>query len=379
MVFDFFVPISQKLLDFTEQLSSNSVGKKLNLHKENDFPDLSNIKIALIGVKDIRGLNIDKTEVSNDFIRKSLYSMFVGNWNLEIADLGDVPAGNTMSDTYYVLKQAVSYLVVNNIIPVIIGGSQDLTYAIYTGYEYLKRTINLTSIDYKFDLHDDFSENISANSFLNHIIMQEPNYLQGYTNLGYQTYYNSQDHIELIDKLFFDAHRLGEVSSNIKLAEPILRDSDVVTLDLQSVQSSSSGNLLNFEPNGFSGKEICVLARYAGISDKVSTFGLFNQLGTLSESKLIAQIIWYFIEGVHFRVDESSFQDQSSMLKYNVQLDDFDLIFYKSIHTQRWWIVVPNQTSMNGEYYLPCGFEDYELALKNVIPERWWKSLKKNL
>jgi hypothetical protein len=53
------------------------------------------------------------------------------------------------------------------------------------------------------------------------------------------------------------------------MLEPVFRDADIV-LDLNSVKSSDSGNFTYFTPNGFNGKEICSLARYAGISDKVS-------------------------------------------------------------------------------------------------------------
>jgi hypothetical protein len=39
-------------------------------------------------------------------------------------------------------------------------------------------------------------------------IIDEPNNLFNYCNIGYQTYYNSQEEIDLIEKLFFDAYRL---------------------------------------------------------------------------------------------------------------------------------------------------------------------------
>lgn len=55
-----------------------------------------------------------------------------------------------------------------------------------------------------------------------------------------------------------------------------LRDADLISIDLNSIKSADSGNFISFQPNGFNGKEICSLARYAGISDKVSSFGVFN-------------------------------------------------------------------------------------------------------
>jgi hypothetical protein len=47
--------------------------------------------------------------------------------------------------------------------------------------------------------------------------------------------------------------------------------------------------------------------RYAGLKDdKVSIFGIFNHNNSVQESAL-AQIIWYFIEGFHYRSNEYPF------------------------------------------------------------------------
>ena len=153
--------------------------------------------------------------------------------------------------------------------------------------------------------------------------MDEPNNLFNYTNIGYQTYYNSQEEIDLIEKLFFDAYRLGEISNNIELSEPTLRDADIVSLDLNSVKSSYSGNFVTFTPNGFDGKEICSLSRYAGISDKVSSLGIFNFNNKKEESVLISQIIWYFIEGVNYRSNEYPFGTKENYLKLFQILADY--------------------------------------------------------
>jgi hypothetical protein len=109
----------------------------------------------------------------------------------------------------------------------------------------------------------------------------------------------------LVEKLFFDSYRLGEISNNITLAEPIFRDADVVNLN--SIKSSDSGNFISFAPNGFNGRKICSLSRC--VSDKVSIFGIFNHNNSSQESVLIAQIIWYFIEGFHYRSNEYPFRE----------------------------------------------------------------------
>jgi len=252
----------------------------------------------------------------------------------------------------------------------------------YRAYDDLEQMVNLVSVDSKFDLGKE-SDPISSNSYLTKIILEEPNNLFNYCNIGYQTFYNSQEEIDLIEKLFFDAYRLGDVCNNIVIAEPVFRDADLVSLDLGSIKSSDSGNSIKFAPNGFNGKEICTLARYAGISDKVSSFGIFNQSDSQQESFLISQIIWYFIEGFHYRSNEYPFGSKDNYLKYIVPLEEEELIFYKSDKTDRWWIEIPFISSLNNKLkrntLLPCSHEEYILACNNDMPERWWKAQRKNV
>lgn len=382
MEFDFLKPLDIEVFQSINGFTSQQLGSKIVFHTKDQFPDLDKVKIAIIGVLDNRGNNSAITAVDLSSIRKQLYNMFPGNWDTSIADLGDILAGNAITDTYFALSKVVSSLIKKKVIPIVIGGSQDLTYSLYRAYDDLEQMVNLVSIDSKFDFGKDDAP-LSQESYLTNIIMDEPNNLFNYCNIGYQTYYNSQEEIDLIEKLFFDAYRLGEISNTIALAEPVFRDADLVSLDLNSVKSSDSGNFVDFAPNGFNGKEICSLARYAGISDKVSLFGLFNHNNSVQESVLAAQIIWYFIEGFHYRSNEYPFGSRENYLKYIVPIEDEVLIFYKSDKTERWWIEIPFVSNGNNKLkrntLLPCSYEEYLGACNQELPERWWKALRKNI
>jgi len=381
MDFDFLSPVSTNVLDYLKGLSSQHLGSKVAVHTLEDFPNLDFVKIVLIGVLDNRGSNTASENANLDDIRKEIYSLFPGNWDATIADLGDILSGNTINDTYYALQKVVSKLLKLKIIPIVIGGSQDLTYALYRSYDELEQMVNLVSIDNKFDFGN-HNGPINNSSYLSKIVIDEPNNLFNYCNLGFQTYYNSQEEIDLMEKLFFEAYRLGDLSNNIAIAEPVFRDSDLVSLDLTSVKSSDSGNFITFAPNGFSGKEICSLARYAGISDKTSLFGIFNHNNTQQEAVLIAQIIWYFIEGYHYRSKEYPFGSKENYLKYIVPIEEEQLVFYKSNKTERWWIEIPFISNVSNKLkrntLLPCTYDDYLGACNQELPERWWKAQRKN-
>ena len=382
MEFDFLRPLDNSIIEFVKSLTSQNLGSKVVLHSETDFPDLDKIQIAIIGVLENRGDSNAIAEVDLTSIRKELYSLYPGNWQSSIADLGDITAGEELSDTYFALRSVVASLIKKKIVPIIIGGSQDLTYAMYRSYDFLEQMVNLVSIDSKFDLGKENSTDM-VSSYLTRMIIEEPNNLFNYSVIGYQTYYNAQEEIDLMEKLFFEGIRLGEISHDIKISEPIFRDADIVSVDLTSIQSSNSGNYITFTPNGLNGKEICSLSRYAGLSDKVSLFGIFNHNNSKQEANLIAQIIWYFIEGYHFRSNEYPYSSKDNYIKYIVPLEHEELVFYKSDQTERWWIEVSlmmhSDTKTKRNTLLPCSFEDYLGAINQEIPERWWKAQRKSL
>jgi len=382
MEFDFLSPVDNEIIQYITGLSSQHLGSKVAFHTEKDFPDIDKIKIAVIGVLENRGaVNYTDSEVNLDAIRKELYGLYPGNWQSSIADLGDILPGNSLEDTFFALQRVASKLIKKGIIPVVIGGTQDLTYPLYRAYDNQEQMVNLVSIDSRFDFGKQ-DDGIKANSYLSKIVLEEPNNLFNFSNIGYQTYYNSQEEIDLIEKLYFDAYRLGEISNNIELAEPTFRDADIVSIDLNAVKSSYSGNFTIFTPNGFDGKEICSLTRYSGISDKVSSFGIFNHNNSREESVLIAQIIWYFIEGVNYRSNEYPFGTKENYLKYIIPLESDELVFYKSNKTGRWWIEINffagQYNKLKKNTLLPCSHEEYLAACNNEIPERWWKAQRKN-
>lgn len=386
MNFNFLTPISDAVLAHGELLSQQALGRKLRVHsRQNGFPDLEGVNMAIIGVLENRNdVNYMGEIVSFDAVRTSLYSLFPGNWYTTIADLGDILPGETVEDTYFALRTTIGMLLEKQIIPIVLGGSQDLTYANYRAYDNVAPMINIVNVDSNFDLGD-ASLPIKNNSFLGKIILEEPFNLFNYSAVGYQTYFNSQEEIDLMEKLYFEAYRLGEVCNSITLVEPVMRDAHIVSIDLKSVKASELSSNQKYSPNGLDGKEICAVSRYAGISNKVSSFGIYEYKPSSEDgvtAMLVAQMIWYFVEGVNCRIKDDDFKSDANYQKFNVLIEDDELIFYKSIKTGRWWIEIPFLPNVNNKLkkhtLLPCMYEDYIEATQGKIPERWYKAYKKN-
>ena len=383
MNFNFLSPVQDLVLAHNELLSTQVLGRKLKIHsKRHGVPDLDDVTIAIVGVLENRN---DVDYIGEEFqlseIRKALYALFPGNWHHRVADLGDILKGESVEDTYFALQTTITILLEKKIIPIIIGGSQDLTYANYRAYDNLEQTVNLAVIDNKFDLGN-LEEDITSESYLSKIVMEKPNNLFNFSNIGYQTFFNSQEEIDLLSKLHFDAFRLGEVAANVKLVEPIMRDADIVSIDLGAIRKSDAPGNNNAVPNGFYGDQICAISRYAGISRKVSSFGIYEYNAKLDDREqsahLIAQMIWYFIEGYNFRIDEYPFESKKRYKKYIVLMESDTINFYKSDKSERWWMEISHyHNKIEKSTLIPCTYQDYLTSNNQVYPERWLKTFRK--
>jgi formiminoglutamase len=355
----------------------------------NNFPDVTNYQLAIIGIPEERGaVNNKGCNTAPDKIRQKFYELKSVKYPYKIVDLGNLILGEKVMDTYAAVSNIVSELLKEKIIPIILGGSQDITYAQYAAYHKIEETVNIVAVDAHFDLGTT-EEPLNSNTYLGKIILHEPNFLYNFSNIGYQTYFAGYDQIDLMDKLYFDAYRLGEVRKDIEEVEPIVRNADIVSFDVGAIRQSDAPGNNNSTPNGFYGEEACQITRYAGLSDKLSSIGFYeiNPACDLrgQTSHLVAQMLWYFIDGYYQRKKDVPMVNQNDYVKYrvNVLKDDSDsnrneIIFFKSKKSERWWMEVPiAKTKFQRHNLVPCSYKDYEAALREEMPERWWQALQK--
>ncbi len=385
----FFEPVDLNVFpDTTESAGQSRLGSHVRIFSDAaDFPDYTTFDLAIIGVKDDRNaVDNEGCAEAPDFVRKYLYQLYPGPFAMKIVDLGNIKKGFNVTDTYFALSSVVAEMVSNNVLPIIIGGSQDLTYANYQAYQSLGQIINIVAVDPMFDLGKSESE-LSAQSYLSSIILHQPNYLFNYANIGYQTYFIDQDALKLMKNLFFDTYRLGIVRESLEEVEPIVRNADLITFDVSAIRHSDAPGNANATPNGFYGEEACQITRYAGLSDKLTSIGFYevnpkyDRDGTTAH--LVAQMIWYFIEGYYNRAHDFPFRNEEDYLKYRVSISDHkeEIVFFKSKKTDRWWMEIPlpaeQRIKYERHYLVPCSYKDYQTACENDIPDRWWMVYQK--
>ncbi len=380
---DFFSPVEIS----TDNYADGQLGKLIDKFlPEGDFPEIKNYKLAILGVEEDRqSVNNIGCENAANHVRPFLYKLYSHGSSANIVDLGNIKRGHTIDDTYFALNQVIQELLRERVLPIIIGGGQDLTYANYKAYESMRQTVNMLAIDPMFDMGD--AESIlDSNTYLGKIILQQPNYLFNYSNIGYQTYFAEPKTLELISKLYFDAYRLGETRSKIEDSEPIIRNADFISFDISAIRFGDAPGCGNTSPNGFYGEEACQLAKYAGMSDKLSSIGFYEFNPSLDKkgqtAHLLAQMLWCFIDGFNNRKNDMPLTDTSGFTKFRVNTKEkHEILFYKSNKSDRWWMDVPYPPDQRLKYerhhLVPCTYNDYVLACSEEMPDRWWQTYQK--
>ncbi len=384
----YFTPVSNAVLadDFNRSQYSSNIQYYAD---GSDFPELKEkaYDIVLIGVGyDTSDLSAGIYQTPNH-IRYWLYRLFKGNYDVKIADLGNLNIRNSHDNLVEKLSDLLAELIYMGSVPIIIGGGKELTYANYLAYKKLGKYCNLLNVSSTLNFSE-ASDDLTGSNFLSKILADKDNHLFNYCNIGYQTYLNPQELIELFKSFNFDLLRLGEVRSKIEETEPLIRDVDFASIDLGAVKYADAPNTLFATPNGLTSDEICRITRYAGLSLKCSSIGFYGikPAGRLewTDHHLMAQCIWHFIEGFYLRKPESMNTNDNTYIKYHVTYQSYphEIIFYKNKVTEKWWMGVPVSEKRQGKYHIqeylvPCSATDYEVAAQNEVPDRWIRVFKK--
>jgi formiminoglutamase len=385
---NFFAPFKKQDFMGQHEYYHTQIGAQAILHTTGHFPSLDGVQLALFSVPESRGSFKNKgSEEGATLVRKRLFELSL-NFDFPWVDLGEFIAGSSLMDSYIGLTEVIYELRSRNIFPLIIGGSQDLTYAQYKAFAKSEEKVDLLVIDSHFDMDEDppSIKTTTSISYLNKILTDEPNYLFNFSNLGYQSHFVSEETRHFMDRFGFDIYRLGEINSHIVDAEPVIRSANLLSFDIRSVRFSDAPGCEDQSPNGFYGEDACQLFRYAGMNDQLQSLGIYEYNPKYDHrdqtAALMAQMIWYFLEGFSIRKQDNPLKSSLHFYKYRTPItsEPLEIIFYKSKKTSRWWMQVPYPSSVKKNKFfhlIPCSYEDFKQASNGEVPDRWWKSYQK--
>lgn len=349
--------------------------------------ELDGCRIAILGVKDGRGHTENMgTEYAPDFIRRQLYQLHNFPASLEIIDLGDILAGDTFNDTHRALTEVQSVLQRKGIISIILGGDMSLTLAQFKGLAHEDIMVDLAIVDERvvISIPED-PDLIHENTYLYHLLTHKPTRLRDLKVIGYQTYFNQLRDLELLEQMQIEFKRLGALRQDMMEVEPMVRDADMLAFNISAIKACDAPGYIHPGPNGFFSDEACQITRFAGASDKMTSLGIYNYNPEHDHRNItalgIAQMIWYFIEGIEIRKGDYPVTGMEQFQKFIVTNETHheDIIFLKSLKSDRWWLHVPVGKGKSRYFKMvPCTYKDYLTALENEIPERWISAYVRN-
>lgn len=378
-----FSPVDESV--YRDITSPTSLFKSLRIFSEK-MPDYKDAHIALIGLTEERGTLFNSGVASGaDEIRKKLYNLKKGIPTYRIVDLGNLNPGIDLNETYVRISEVCRILLEKNVLPVLIGGTHDLDYGQYAGYETMEKLVSFLNVDAMVDLEDK-TESGASRQHIHKILMHEPNYLFSYTHLAYQSYLIDPLSVSILEKLYFEAFRIGQLRTNLQEMEPVIRNADMVSFDITAIRSSDAPGNASAQPFGLTGEEACQICWYAGLNEKLSSIGFYEYNPLFDDvhkktASVVATMIWYFIEGYYGRKNELNVKS-NDFLKYTVAMpvDPETIQFYKSKFSEKWWMEVPypnGRERYSRNSIVPCSYSDYQTAIKGEVPERYISTLAK--
>ena len=371
-IIDFLDPVDLPQVLEDGDLKEGQIGKSIDIFQD-AFPDLTHADIVIASCDELRGDGqLGSASAETDAVRKEFYSLYYWHKQIKLTDIGKIKTGMHVSDTYAAIKTVAKEVIQQNKIFLLIGGSHDLVLAVYEAYREMNKVIEVTGIDAYIDLSLD--NPVRSKNFLMELLTGDPNFIRHYNHIGFQSYYIHPHMLETMDKLRFDCYRLGKVKEHIEEMEPSFRSSDMVMFDVAALGAATFWD--GSSPNGFNGEEACTLMRYAGMSDRLKALGIYGydkkRDPQLNLAKQIAQMIWYYIDGVQYGRTEANLNEQDMFIECHLEFAAIETTFLKSRKTGRWWMKMPDGK------YVPCAESDFNAAGNNELPERWLRLQERN-
>jgi formiminoglutamase len=347
-------------------LADYQLGKRISYYAASNT-NLRHTQIALVGVG----------AIDANAVRQELYQMAFPFEGLHVTDLGNVRRKNVDF-----IIPLIKELHDSRILPILISPDPHHLRAQYKAFLRWKELISLAVVDESIPLGEAGSKRKAH--YLQDILYDKDGGVFHLGLVGCQTHFSPPEAFEALEQRHYDCVRLGKARTELQEVEPIIRDADVMGFHLQALKQAEAPGVASPTPSGFTVEEACQLCRYAGMSDKLKSFGLFGYRESRDLRKqtaqVAAQMIWYFIEGFHHRKNDYPVSTDG-LIEYIVDFkhQEYSIVFWKSQKSGRWWMQVPGKAGKKYQrhHLVPCSYNDYRLACQEELPDRLLNAMRR--
>ena len=353
------------------------------------FPDWRTADLAIIGLDEWRGTAAGAPAAGlhgANCVRQRFYQLQRSTGPLRLVDLGNLRPGLSLEDTYQRLREIVGALLEANTIPILLGGGHDLDYGQFLAYEPPHDepvpAINFAVVDSRPDMALPMPGTPAEDSHLRRLLLHHPNFVFSCAHLGHQQYLTPPDILAAFEKLHFETMSVGELRTDRRLAEPVLRQANFLSFDIAAIRWQDAPGYYPASPFGLSNEDAAQLCWYAGHNEQLTSIGLYGYRPDHDPHGLaagtLAAMLWYFIEGYYHRRPETGFGTYrfltyTLVLPGNGKGTPTELVFYKSRRsdTDKWWMEVESLADHSVKRIVPCTHQDYLHAAQGDLPQRW--------
>jgi len=208
-------------------------------------------------------------------------------------------------------------------------------------------------------------------------------YIDKYAEKSDVAYIGLQQHLNNLERFStksgkFGLLRLGDLRESMKEVEPMLREREVGVISLSAIRKSDAVGKVDDGISGLLSEEACRLSRYFGLADNSRVLwinGFDTQGPHLNQTaNLIAQLVWYFLDGVNCRVDDYPLlREKLVEIAISGPSEAESVLFYRSKNSGRWWFSLSKE--FNPLELLPCSHLDYQMMCEGDISKRIWDAL----
>ena len=283
-------------------------------------------------------------------VRRHLYRFSADFQSLALTDLG-----NFRSSQPDFMCEAIKELIDSGVIPIILGAP---------------RSFDLPLIK-SLAKRKDYSNSLIVAESL-------PAWLEFESESPKTQFLGMQQHVTMpvLQSMAIDRHfpilRLGASRDGLEEVEPYARESNALLFDLSSMRMADLLAQKARSSSGYCTEEACRIMRYSGLSPLLQCVAVTGHdpmcLSHDVSANTTAQLCWYLLSGLNSRVDEKP-ATTDNFTQYTIQLSEceFDLTFFKSKRSGRWWVQIPGKDNVETH---PCAHADYVSACEDRVTGR---------
>ncbi len=250
-----------------------------------------------------------------DEIRRAFYkltptkSAALSDADVRIFDAGNIKRYMKLEDALTKLESVVGNLLKYGYIPVVLGGSNDLSYADFRACETMREACGAINVDSHLDVRD-FSKGISSGTPYRMLIEEKSLRGADFVEYGIQEFINSREHLAYARAAKVQVYTLNQIRSKgnseafLEAYRAVGREpgSVYVSFDMDSVRSSDAPGVSAPTPTGLTAEEILECAYLAGSEIKTAMIDVceFNPVHDVDgrTAKLAAMIVANFLAGL---------------------------------------------------------------------------------